>query len=346
MLDLKKINQQAHQPHQQRSIVIIDGMNNFIRYYMANQSITSSGVPVGGVVGFIKFIQWITNDLAPSKVYCVWEQGGGSARRKKIYEGYKSGRTKSSNAQDTLKSNTDSDRKWIINTANNKAEQLQLLIAALKHTPVNQLYLQDIEADDVIAYLAKYHFKSLNCKKVIVSADKDMYQLLEDPMVEIYDPLKKIIINGDKVKAEYGIAPCNFVLARAIVGDESDDVKGIDGVGLKTVAKRFPELLNTEKDYYSSDIIDMCKKHIDAGSKIKIYQSIFDNKDIIDRNWKLMYLDTNCISANQIAKLEYAINNFQPRIDKLGMIKSLLSNGINSDIDFDRFSHVMRSYLV
>lgn len=340
-----KPTKKTDEVQQGRPIMVIDGMNIFIRHFVVNETMNTSGDPVGGVVGFVKYINRLVSDFVPRKVFIVWEQGGASPRRKKIFEGYKANRAKD---KDTFKglNSDDTSRKWILNDTENKIKQLHLLTNILKNLPICQIYVQDTEADDVIAYLLKFRLKSENSKKMLVSSDKDFYQLLEDSSVEIYDPARKILVSADKILDEYKISPRNFCLARTMVGDTSDNIDGIDGIGLKTIAKRLPKLAETEVDYQPQDLVTFCQEYIDNKSKIKAYQDIINNKSLIERNWQLMYLDTSALSSSQIQKVEYSLENFVPRMNKLGLIKTMIDAGVVTDLDFDRLSVQLKTTLM
>lgn len=329
----------------ERPIVVVDGMNIFIRHFVVNETTTTSGDPVGGVVGFVKYINRLVSDFVPRKLYIVWEQGGASPRRKKIFEGYKANRAKD---KTTFKNITQegTSRKWILDDTENKIKQLHLLTNILKQLPVCQIYVPETEADDVIAYILRFKIQNENCRKVLVSSDKDFYQLLENPSIEIYDPARKILVSGQKVLDEYKISPRNFCLARTLVGDTSDNIDGIDGIGLKTVAKRLPELSEVDKDWQPQDVMDFCQKQIDEKSKVKAYQDILESRDIIDRNWKLMYLDSSGLSASQTQKIDFVIENFEPKMNKLGLIKTMIDAGVITDIDFDRVSVQLKTTLI
>ena len=75
----------------QRPILIIDGMNAFVRSYAAYPSMSSHGYQVGGCVGFLKTLRKLVSEISPSSVYVVWE-GGGSQRRRNLYADYKMNR--------------------------------------------------------------------------------------------------------------------------------------------------------------------------------------------------------------------------------------------------------------
>lgn len=328
----------------ERPILIIDGMNIFIRMFVVNETTTTSGDPVGGVVGFLKYVRFLTNNFVPKKVVVVWEQGGASPRRKKIYEGYKANRSKD---KETFKDvNKDgSKRAWLLSDEPNRIRQLHLLTQILKNTPVNQIYVGECECDDIIAYLLRNKFVNENAKKILVSSDKDFYQLLENPSIEIYDPAKKDLVSAKKILETYNISPRNFCLARTLVGDTSDNIPGIDGIGLKTAAKRFPILADTEADLNPDSILEYCNKQLNENSKIKAYSEVAKSKDIIQRNWDLMYLDSSNLSASQIEKIDFTIDNFKPNMNKLGMIRTMMDAGVVTDIDFDRLSVLFKTTL-
>jgi 5'-3' exonuclease len=149
----------------------------------------------------------MTTQFMPSKVFFVWEKGGGSARRKKLYPEYKANRT-THGAKDvnslkaTMKkavevdvekkeSSSDSSNTLFLRQTideRDKIRQLLLLTSAIKHLPVCQVYQGDSEGDDVIAYLAKNKLASESAKKIIISSDNDFYQLItSEDNVLVYD---------------------------------------------------------------------------------------------------------------------------------------------------------------
>lgn len=346
------LNKKQQQPTE-RPILILDGFNVFLRHFIVNESVSSSGDPVGGVIGFLKAVISLNDTFVPKKIYVVWEQGGGCQRRKKIFEGYKANRVANKEMfKDATKDSTSSKqekRAWLLNDSENRLKQLHLLTQILKNIPVCQIYLQDTECDDVVAYLAKYKLKNRegkDDKKIIVSTDKDFFQLLEDPNVEIYDQGKHEIVTQKKIFDKYQISARNFCLAKALAGDPSDNIDGIEGMGFKTAAKRFPDLSSSDKDVLVSDIISYAEQQIQQNSKIKIYKEIIDNKDLVQRNWKLMYFDTSNLSASQQDKINYAVDNYRPQMNKLGLIKTIVDAGIATDIDFDRISTQFKTTLL
>ena len=304
-------------------VLIVDALNLFMRHFAANPTMNSQGQPAGGVAGFLKAIQLLSDKVEPSKIIVVWE-GGGSLRRRAIYSEYKSSRK-----PQKLNRFYGDD---IPTTGSNRDYQISLLIELLKCVPVNQIYVPDCEADDVIGYLAKYRFSD-SC--IILSSDKDFYQLLSSTVLQ-WSPGQKTFITPEKVSQKFGIPVHNFCTARCFGGDRSDNIPGIKGAGFKTLAKRIPEI--TGDEFVSVDtIIDLCNSR-SLSSKIKLYRDVMAEGDIPRRNWKLMYLDISNLSATQISKIDYIIDTFEPARNKIGLMRSLVREGLST---FDANSFFM-----
>jgi DNA polymerase-1 len=322
-----------------RPILVIDGMNLFIRYFVANQATNADGELYGGTVGFVNSIKDLVKQFKPSKVFVVWEKGGGSPRRKQIYSEYKANRAKTKNFDGLYKNQTDA----LLEDKELKAKQLLVLTKALSFLPVCQLYISECEGDDIVAYLVKTKFRSDPSTKIIVSSDHDFYQLLEDDTIAIYNPTTKLKVVGKDVIEKFSISPRNFCLARAIVGDVSDNIKGIEGVGLKTVSKRFPMLLETDKDYLVNDIASHSKLQIEQSKKpAKCYQDVLNNLQIVLRNWKLMFLDTHVFSDTQVQTLNNKIDNFTPKINHLEFLRVFIKSKIPVSEELNAMTQELR----
>mgnify|MGYP001209316525 CR=1 FL=1 len=340
---------------EQRPIVVVDGMNLFVRHFAVNESVTTSGEPCGGVVGFIKALYGLTCQFAPAKVYVVWEQGGGCPRRKKLFPEYKANRTKvkSDFKAVHLSPGEKPTKKWIMDDTENKLRQVKTLVDALKHLPVCQLYVAETECDDVIGFLIRNKLKSENAMKIIVSSDRDFYQLLDEPNVKLYNPADKSFHDGPIVKVKVGkdeyveIPARNYALVRTLTGDDSDNIPGVPGLGFKTTLKLFPSLLEPGEDHTIDKLLEVANGHLKADKKpLKAYSSVSQCEAIIRRNWQLMYLSTSTLAYNQITKIEGAVDNFQPKIDKLGVIKFLLGAGIVSALNFDAIAYQLQLCLL
>ena len=304
-----------------RPILLVDGLNVFTRHFVANPTMSDHGHHVGGFVGFLKGLRLLCERIRPSKVVVVWE-GGGASRKRAIFKEYKQGRR----PQRLNRFYED-----IPDTIENRNRQVKLIVDALKNVPVVQMYVSDCEADDVIGYLAKYTFNDTQC--VIASSDKDLYQLVNE-RVRQWSPGQKLFITTEIIIYKFGIHPNNFCAARCFIGDSSDGISGIKGAGFKTMAKRFPGL-QEEEDISVDDIIEASVEQ-SKSSKVKLFTNIIESQDIPRRNWKLMFLGTNNLSADQINKISGIINTFEPSRNKIEIMRLLLREGVNN-FDVDAF---------
>ena len=172
--------------------------------------------------------------------------------------------------------------------------------------------IDHIEADDAIAYLSKQTFKNSD-SVTIMSADKDFLQLSSD-VIKVWSPTKKRIFGCKEIVDEYGISCRNFILYRTLDGDVSDNVPGLKGVGLKTLIKAFPFLVE-EKEYSLQELYNYSENN---KGKLKIYDNVLDNKLLLERNYQLMQLKETEIQSFTQLRIEEIINKSTPRIDKIG----------------------------
>lgn len=302
-----------------RPIMIIDGMNYFIRYYCANPTMDANGEMVGGVIGFIKAVTALIKINKPEQVYVIWEAGG-SQRRRAIYPDYKKGR------KPPRTNRTYGDA--IPDTEENRAYQIVVLTKLLRCLPLCQVYVEKCEADDIIGYLCNEKFSRR--EKIIVSSDKDFYQLLDDT-TRMWSPGKRIFYTADSVTTEYNISPNNFATARAFDGDKSDNIPGVERVGLKTLAKKF-DLVG--EDVTIDQIIEISKEEAQKKKPLKIHENIAISEDLVKRNYKLMKLNSSMLSLGQIVKTNDIIDDFIPRCSKLKFLRRYMKYSLTG-IDCD-----------
>jgi DNA polymerase-1 len=275
---------------------------------------------MGGSVGFLKTLRRIVSELQPSAVYIAWE-GGGSQRRRSLYAEYKLNRKPEKLNRFYEDDIPDSDE--------NKQHQIVALLAMLKCVPACQIYVSDCEGDDVIAYLCRSPMKGV--PKVIASSDKDLYQLL-DADTRIYSLHKKTYVTEPDVLIEFRVRAQNFALAKALCGDTSDNVPGIKGLGFKTVAKMYP-FLGTEQEILLQDVIDYAAAHQEESI---VHRRVVEQQEDLRRNWRLVFLDGSMLSATQASSVDHLVNTFRPRIDKMGLVKQMVKEGIG-DFDVEGF---------
>jgi len=220
----------------------------------------------------------------PDKIIIVWDGPGGSKKRRAIIKEYKSGRKPLRLNRSDLNTEDSDD---------NKRQQRIRLGEYLNDLPIYQISISDIEADDVIGYLVKMFPDD---EKVIVSNDKDFFQLVGNK-ITIYSPTKKEFLSKERIFQDFVVYPINFAIARAIVGDESDNIKGIYGVAFKKLIKLFPFMSQPEK-VTLDQLFEYCEQQ---GEK---YKRFMDNKQIIIDNHKVMQLEEPIIGFASIHKIE------------------------------------------
>ena len=303
-------------------IIIIDSLNLFTRHFVVNPTMSRQGQQIGGFVGYLKGLKLLTEKMLPKRVVVVWE-GGGSPRRRAIFPEYKQG----SRPQ---KLNRYYDDGEIPDTYENRDFQIKMTIEALKHVPVQQVYVSDCEADDVIGYMCRHLF--VGDQIVVVSSDKDLYQLIDD-RVSQWSPGQKKFITPQEVHDKFGVWPTNMCVARSFVGDPSDAIPGVDGAGFKTLLKRFPFLGGSESRMIQ-DVLDDAL-HIPPPHP-KLIRNILECGDIVRRNWKLMHLDIANLSGDQIKKINDSVTSYSPKRNKMELMRLFVRQGIQ-DFDVDSF---------
>jgi 5'-3' exonuclease len=317
----------------EKPIIYIDGLNVFMRHFAANPMRSLNGQLCGGIIGFLRNIEHLSAKFNPQKIVVAWE-GGGSLRRRNIDPNYKEGRR-------PVKLNRSQYYKELPDTSENRNDQLKVLIEVLYETPVTQIYVSDCEADDIIAYLVKT--KKTDDKNIIVTSDKDYYQLLNE-QTKIWSPNKKQLIDDKYVLEKWGVPASNFCLARCFAGDVSDGIKGIKGAGIKSISKRFPDLIQNEATTIY-DIINEANKKVTSGCKIKLFDNIINNESQLEKNWKLMYLDSAMLSADQIKKINHQFDLKEHKINKMNLLRILNREGLNS-FDVHTFLIAIKSCLI
>tara|TARA_R110000851_G_scaffold108069_4_gene228873 strand:+ start:1588 stop:2538 length:951 start_codon:yes stop_codon:yes gene_type:complete len=309
-------------------VMFIDGLNMFIRSYIVNPQMDKHGNPIGGCIGFMKSLQKVCRKFQPDEVVVVWDGHEGSQRKRALNKEYKEGRA-------PIRFNRRQIELDPAEQLKNKAYQLIRLMEYLNELPVIQITIDFVEADDVIAYGARHPYYN-GWGKVIVSSDKDFFQLCDD-YTSIYRPIQDKIVTKQAIIDEFKIHPNNFALARAIAGDSSDNLPGVPGVGLKTIAKRFPFLLNEEESDCET-IVTNCAMQ---GKKLKLHENIIRSVDLVKTNYKIMQLYSPNIRPMNRIFVDNTIINFEPEFSKLNFTKMLFSDGV-SHLNFEELNNILK----
>jgi len=136
-------------------------------------------------------------------------------------------------------------------------------------------------------------------------------------------PVKNEILTRKTIVEQVGIHPTNMALARAIVGDASDNLPGVKGAGLPTVSKRL-DFLSEEKAYTIQEVIDFCS---DSKSKLKIFERIVEQKGLIEHNYSMMQLYVPKISFQKKMFIKETVENFEGGFNQTEIIKMMVEDG-------------------
>jgi len=309
-------------------VMFIHGLNMFIRSYIVNPTLDKHGNPIGGCIGFLKSLQKVCRKFNPEEVIVVWDGHEGSQRKRALNKEYKEGRS-------PIRSNRRLIQLDPKEQVKNKAYQLIRLMEYLNELPVIQITIDFVEADDVIAYGARHPYYG-GWDKIIVSSDKDFFQLCDD-LTSVYRPIQNKVVTVQTILDEFKIHPNNFALARAIAGDPSDNLQGVPGVGLKTLAKRFP-FLAREEESDCEKIVTNCAMQT---KRLKLHENLLQSVDLVKNNYKIMQLYTPNIRPINRIFIDNAIIGFEPEFLRLNFIKMLFQDDCGY-INLDELSMIMK----
>jgi DNA polymerase-1 len=291
-------------------------MNTFLRSFAMIPSINPQGNHVGGLVGFLKSIGYATKLIRPTRIILVFDGQGNITNRRNTYSDYKANRQIKRITNFQVFSSLEEESESV-------STQMLRLLDYLKCLPVNISIIDKIEADDTIAYLSQ----KLKDDIIIYSADQDFLQLVND-RITVYSPIKKQFYRPNDVFEQYGLYPHNFITMKCLMGDKSDNLPGVKGLGPKKLFKLFPELSGTKK----FTLKEAYQKSTDKVEEHGLYGNIHLFKNQLEINYKLMSLeDIELLDADQ-QELDKLIETKPYNFNKarfLGIYeKDLLGGGI------------------
>jgi|TARA_R110000782_G_scaffold266967_2_gene361876 DNA polymerase-1 len=288
---LNDVQEEGNDTVESKRVLVIDGLNLFFRNFAMLNMVNPEGVHIGGLGGFFRSLGALIRQTDPTEVIVVFDGVGSSANRKNLVPEYKSNR----NLQRITNWDTFDDMD---EEQDSKIDQIVRIIQYLKTLPVKTIAIDKTEADDIIAYLGSIIPEKPEDKIIIVSSDKDFLQLVNENVL-VYRPIEKEYYNEDTIKEKFNISPHNFIIYKTLLGDSSDKVKGIKGLGEKGLYKKFPEI--TEKDLTLDDIHSICE------SKFKdhlVYARVIQNIEELEKNYKIMDLSNPMLTDRDKEQLK------------------------------------------
>ncbi|HTR03339.1 MAG TPA: DNA polymerase I [Thermoanaerobaculia bacterium] len=202
-------------PAARRTLYLVDSMSNIHRAFHAIQRLsTSAGKPTNAVYGFVTMLRKMVREHSPDLLAAAWD-GPQKTQRHEAYAEYKANRPA---------------------MADDLAVQLPEIREALAAYRIPVIELPGFEADDVIGTLAK-KAEAEGYDVVIVTADKDMLQLVSGERIRVFHTGKEIFLDDAGVAAFFGVPPGQVADVLALMGDSVDNVPGVPGVGQVTAKK-------------------------------------------------------------------------------------------------------------
>jgi DNA polymerase-1 len=273
-------------------LIIVDGYSFVFRAYYAMPPLTrpEDGLPVGAVYGFASMLMKLISGMKPTHLVVVFDAGK-KTYRNEIYPQYKA--TRPPAPEDLI-------------------PQFPLMREVADAFNVRVLEQEGFEADDIIATLVRMA-KERKEKILIVSSDKDLMQLINHE-VKMYDAIRMKLIGEKEVVEKFGVTPDKMRDLLALVGDSSDNIPGLPGIGPKTAA----ELLNT---YHDIPTILARSSEI---KQQKRRETIENGKGILDLSLKLVSLRNDLELGTELKDLKA-----QP-IDSAKLLRFLTRQGFKS----------------
>lgn len=220
-----------------KKVILIDGNNLLFRSYYATAYSgavmrNSKGFPTNALYGFIQMINKILNEERPEYVMIAFDKG--KTFRHEKYPDYKGGRSE---------------------TPTELLEQFPVAKELVEAMGMTYMEIDNYEADDIIGTFAKKIDENEEFTGTIISSDKDLLQLISDEVdVKLLKQVGFIRMDVEEFRKTYGVDPIRMIDLKALMGDASDNIPGVKGVGEKTAIALL-------KEY---DNIDYLYEHIDS----------------------------------------------------------------------------------
>lgn len=274
---LDNIQEHTVETPQPERYMLIDGLNLFFRNFSAINAVNSNGMHIGGLGGFFRSLGALTKAIQPTQIVVVFDGVGSSNNRKNIIPEYKSNRNITRVTKHELFDHIDEEDE-------SKYNQIVRIIEYLTTLPVKVITLPSTEADDLIAYMSEKLPQTPEEKVIIVSSDKDYLQLIT-PQVIVYRPVEREFYTEAVVREKFNLDPHNFLIYKTLLGDSSDALPGIKGMGEKKLFKYFPEL--SIKKVSFQDILDISEEKMEEHV---IYARILHDIQMLENKHKIMDL--------------------------------------------------------
>lgn len=302
-------------------ILVCDGSNLFVRAFFSMTDTmlqNSKSQDTTAIYVFLQHLRKLIDTEKPEECYIIFDFGR-DIRKKGIFKDYKA------NRNIDLSALAGYDLTVKMNEIESRKRQKDVIIGILKTLPVKLVIVKQIEGDSLIAFVTK-HFIDRGKTVTIVSNDKDFYQLLDNEDIKIFNPHKKQYIakcNMEEVFPIKGLPIPSYRLYKAIRGDKSDNIPGVEQFGDKKIQKLF-DTIHEQKGFYPADVNSLYENIPEKFNKY------FDGKkEQLELNYKLIDLIDIDWSPQSLSLIYRAIES-NPSFSRMDFMQFLIRENINT----------------
>lgn len=304
--------------HRDSNILVVDGLNTFLRNFTAINRMNVHGHHTGGLTGTLQSIGYGIKQTQPTRVIIVFDGVGGSNAKRNLYPPYKMNR-------DVTKITNSKIFKVKSEEIESIENQMGRLLSYISCLPVTTICIDGIEADDVIGHLADRYEADPNCKKfTIMSADRDFLQLLSEKIF-VYSPTKKIVYDIKKFIDEFQVYPHNYLLYKTLMGDKGDNVPKVKGFGEDKLFKMFP-YLQGEDEYTLDELLGYIDPEDPWGYKLLNFEPQ------LRINYQIMGLKNMTMSHGNIRLIDERMDNAKRDCDSYNFLKMYYQDALGEGI--------------
>jgi len=299
-------------------IILVDGNNLLFRSYYAtaytgNFMKNSKGFPTNALFGFTNMINKIVEEEKPTRMIVAFDKG--KTFRHEKYDFYKGGRSE---------------------TPIELKQQFPIAKEMLGYMGIKYYEIDNYEADDIIGTFARLCNLNDDYVGTIISSDKDLLQLVSDQVdIKLLKQKDYIRYNVESFRADYGIDPINIIDLKALMGDASDNIPGVKGIGEKTALKLLHEYKTLDGIYEHIDEIKGAN-----GNKLREF------KDDAYMSYEIATIETNVpmeINLDDIIckEIDYdSLNKLYEELEFYSFLKKLNKPKKSEDIKYTVINNI------
>lgn len=322
-------------------LLLIDAWNIMIQQNSVANIVDQNTMQIGMYLSTMNMIRTFVDKFKPQKVVFAMDGPNAGERRRKLYSGYKAGRgVKAKTSSIILKEGDEPDDYTKYTSQGAFTFQMERIYNFIKNLPVAMAIVPYLEGDDIISYLAINNKDEFDV--IVASGDKDYFQLIQDG-ISVYNCRYKKLYDRQEFQNEFRILPENYIYMKILLGDSSDEVKGVHGIGKKSfpyfepilMAKPYANVTEFVEAVKSMDLEQIDTRTRNAIKNIWAEETV----ETMFLLYQVMKLDQDCLKLHHIEILKQQIEEQeQKRLSKIMATVTMnkhcfnkLYNGFNSE---------------